>query len=698
MPPNDPPTAEPPAPPPWRDRARARLNTAKAWVASWPWRRLGLVAGGTVAALVALFAATALLDWNMLRGPVANVMSAALGRPVRIEGPLNVDLFTLSPRAEARRVIIGNPDWARAAGVSGSNLTIERFSAETRLFPFIFGDRTLTRVELERPALNLFRHEDGRATWNFGGPARSDKPLRLPAIQRFVLSGGTLTLRDDKRGLRLTASLTSTETAGGGPRPFALDGQGTINGEPFLLRGTGGPLLNVRRDRPYAFQADIRAGPTRVRMNGRMDRPFDFGRLSAGVRATGADLAHLYLLTGVSLPNTPPYNLTGQMRREGKRVAFTGIEGRVGDSDLRGQLAVDKPGDRAMLTADLRSRMLDFDDLSTLLGAPPSVRKGETSSAAQTAEARQMAAQARLLPDAKLDLKRVRNMDARVTYQAEAVRTQMLPLRRASTTVTLERGVLTLSPLAFSLPRGDLTGRVSIDARQDVPRVDLDMRLSNARAEDFLAKFNKQNALEATLQARAKLAGRGASVRAAAASADGQVTIVAPRGEVREALAELLGVNVVKGLGLLLSKDESQIPVRCAVANFTARDGVLYAQNIVFDTAPVVAEGGGTVSLRDETMNLRLQGHAKQARLIRVMAPITLKGPLRSPDLGVETGKAVGQAGLAAALGTLLSPLAAVLPFVDPGLAEDADCGALLAEAKQKGAPGKLVPAPAKGG
>jgi hypothetical protein len=35
---------------------------------------------------------------------------------------------------------------------------------------------------------------------------------------------------------------------------------------------------------------------------------------------------------------------------------------------------------------------------------------------------------------------------------------------------------------------------------------------------------------------------------------------------------------------------------------------------------------------------------------------------------------------------------------VDAGLADDADCGALVAEAKQKGAPGKVSATTPKGG
>jgi hypothetical protein len=35
--------------------------------------------------------------------------------------------------------------------------------------------------------------------------------------------------------------------------------------------------------------------------------------------------------------------------------------------------------------------------------------------------------------------------------------------------------------------------------------------------------------------------------------------------------------------------------------------------------------------------------------------------------------------GLAALLATIAAPIAAVLPFIDPGLADDANCAALLA-------------------
>lgn len=55
-----------------------------------------------------------------------------------------------------------------------------------------------------------------------------------------------------------------------------------------------------------------------------------------------------------------------------------------------------------------------------------------------------------------------------------------------------------------------------------------------------------------------------------------------------------------------------------------------------------------------------------------------LGGTLSKPDVGVKPGNAPGQGAIATALGVLATPLAAVLAFIDPGLAKDADCSALL--------------------
>jgi uncharacterized protein involved in outer membrane biogenesis len=455
---------------------------------------------------------------------------------------------------------------------------------------------------------------------------------------------------------------------------------------------TGGPLLNIDRNRPYPFDAEVHAGPTSITARGAVTKPFDLGRLSMNLTARGPDLEELYDLTGVTLPNSPPYRLSARFTRDGTLYRFDGLAGRVGDTDLAGRLAVDNASGRPKLTAALASRSLDFDDLAAVFGGAPRRGRGETVSAQQAAVGRAMAARRRLLPDATLKVDRLRAMDADVDYRARSVRDAPIPLRAGSVKVKLDHGVLTANPLAFDLPRGRIVGSVRLDARGATPVTDLDLKLTDARLEQMLPIRGGQPPLTGTLVGRMKLRGTGDSVHRAAASASGQVTLVVPGGQIRKAFAELMGVNVVKGLGLLWSKNEDTTQIRCAVADFRAVNGVLSAEHMVFDTGPVLGVGSGTVNLGTERMDLRIKGHPKKFRIGSLNAPITAKGPITAPKLGLDTGAVAAQGGVAAALGGLLSPLAAILPFVDAGLAKDAACGALIAEAGRDGAPVRPIP------
>jgi len=117
--------------------------------------------------------------------------------------------------------------------------------------------------------------------------------------------------------------------------------------------------------------------------------------------------------------------------------------------------------------------------------------------------------------------------------------------------------------------------------------------------------------------------------------------------------------------------------VRCVVGDFGVKGGVMTARTLVFDTGVMNITGKGSVDLRNESVNMEFAGHPKKLTFFRLRAPITVSGPLRSPAVGIRSGGIPAQAGIAAVLGVVASPLAAILPFVDPGLAKNADCAAL---------------------
>lgn len=643
--------------------------------------------GGVLALLVvALAVLIAVWDWNWFRGPVARIASARMHREVTIAGNLNVNLWSWQPSATVDGVHIANPAWASKDGLAD----IDRIAVRIRLLPLLAGNVDLRLLRFDRPNVRLFRDARGRATWDFSDGRDKDQPLRLPPIHNFIVQDGKLSYQDVKRNLHFSGAVNAAEKLGADNRGFELTGEGSLNRQPFSLAITGGPLLNVDRDKPYPFDANLRAGATYVTARGAVPKPFDLGHFYMVTSVRGPDLSDIYLITGIALPNTPPYSLHGRLSRDDKVWRVAGLGGRVGDSDLAGDASVTLGGERPLLKADLTTRSLDFDDLGAIFGGAPSTKAGETASPDQLALARTLTRTQRLMPDTTLNTNRFRSIDADVTYKALSIRDAPIHLKAASAKVKLDAGLMRAEPLALDLPQGRLAGYVQLDARNRQPVTNLDLRLSNGRLEQLVpVSFQGSTPYSGSLVGRARLTGTGDSVHKAFANANGEVMLVAPGGEIRESIAQLLGVNVIKGLGLLFAKDKETTPIRCGVAHFQARNGVLSASQIVFDTGPVLVTGRGAIDMDTERLDFRLQGHPKKLQIVRLNLPVTVGGTLLKPKVGVDTGKAIGQGGVAVALASVLTPLAVILPFVDPGLAKDANCTALIADGAAQGAPVK---------
>jgi uncharacterized protein involved in outer membrane biogenesis len=403
--------------------------------------------------VVAIIVLIAIWDWNWFRGPLARYASVQTHRSVRIDGDLRVKLLTWTPEAQVDKLKVGNPAWAG----KGDTGQVERLRVQVKLLPLLVGRVEMPLLQLDQANLKLIRDASGRANWQLD-PNEKDTPTRLPPIQRVVIKDGKIDFRDVRRRLSLTGTVQSSEElTADGKASFNLLGEGQLNDAPFHLRVTGGPLIQVRRDRPYNFDADLRAGSTRVLAAGSITRPFDFGQYQAKLTVSGSDLANLYNLTGLTFPNTPPYRTTGHFVHAGDVYRYEKFNGRVGDSDLSGDVEVSKRDDRRFLKANLVSRSLDMDDLAALVGGSPSTGKGETVSPEQAAMAGQMRAHGRMMPDAPLRVERLRSMDADVAFRATAVKANALRLTAVKLGAKLDHGVLKLDPFSFGFAQGAWT-------------------------------------------------------------------------------------------------------------------------------------------------------------------------------------------------------------------------------------------------
>ena len=658
----------------WRDWVKAndpvytgfrRPGLAEKWAAS-----IALLLIAVVVVFLMLF------DWNWLRGPIGRWASARYDREIALRGDLDVNLFSWTPSVMVRDLKFGGPSWARDADTAN----VEQIEARFRLRKLFAGQIEMPLLAFTKPRVVLIATKDGRQSWDLD----PDKPdtgegLHLPLINQLIITDGAISLDEQNRDITLEAAITAREaaTAADGDSGFTLTGRGTLNGAPLTLTVEGGPFINIRRDRPYHFVAELAGARSQLRADGQVTRPFDLSRFQAALSLRGQDMADLYTLTGIATPNTPPYRLSGALARDGSLWTFNDFTGRVGASDLSGDVKVDRVEDRMRVEAQLASRRLDIDDLMAMLGAetrtdPSGVNTTTTGSGAP----------GRLLPDAPLQVERLRAMDGTLTYRAASVKANDMDIRAVRLGAALDTGVLNLDPVSFTFNRGTLNGTARINATRDRPYSAIDFRLAGYPLESIIPARNGSAPISGRALGRARLEGPGASIHDFAGASKGSISLVVPQGQMRAAFAELLGINASAGLLKLLSGDQSTSTIRCAVADFNVSGGVATAKTFVLDTDVVLAKGTGTINLGSETLNLRIDGETKKPRLLRVWAPITVRGSLTAPRVGVDVAAVAAQAGIVGVLGAIVAPVAALFAFVDPGLTKDANCGSLIANAR----------------
>jgi len=655
----------------------------------------GIIVLGVMLAIVIFLS---FFDWNLLRPALAREITAKTGRPASIDGDLKVHIWSWNPSAEVNGLSLENPSWADRKTMFGA----KRITISMSLGHLLRGQIVLPQVELRDPAINLERDSQGRASWELGTqagtPNHNTKPAKLPAIRRLIIDNGKLHVVDQIRKLTFSGSLVAAERAGkDDPSAFKVRCSGTLNAKPFRLEANGGPLFELEPDKPYSFSAHLTASDINLETHITVPKPFDLSDLNIKFVIAGDDLADGFYLTGLALPNTPKYRLAATVQIAGTKFNVDDLKGRLGSSDIAGHVQVETGGTRPKLTAKLSSTTLDIADLAPTLGksapkakslaaAPPPSRK--PSAKPPVGAAAQLDAGAvppsdddRLLPDADLQVNRVRGMDADVTYKAGAVTAPKVPMKEVRFHLTIDNGLLTIDPLSFVLDKGKFSGSIQINARNDVPISDIDMRIEEIDLSQFKSATMKQPPLLGTLGGRFQFHGTGSSIHKFAAASDGAMSVVIPHGQISDVIAELTGINVLKGLGLLVSKDERQTEIRCGIVDFKDHQGSLDTTAVYVDTSNVLITGRGKIKLDDENMDLAIQGHAKKLRLLTVRAPIWLHGTLLHPSVGIKPDKLAEQAGVAVALGALLTPAAAALAFIDPGLAKDKDCSTVFPQA-----------------
>jgi len=616
-----------------------------------------------VATVVALF------EWNWLRSPLSSYMSERLGRPFAIAGDLHVEL-SRQPLVSADAVTLGNMAGSAEAVMAGA----QRVTIRVDPASFFSGPVSLPEVTLVQPRLLLERDADGHDNWEFAGPAD------VPQIGGLTIEDGIVRYLNSGAATDVTLNVASAASASGAT-PVHFSGAGRVRDQPVTVEGDAASLLTLEQgERPYRLNAQMQSGDTRAHFDGTLV-PNRIDNLDGTLTLQGPDLSQLYPIVPVPFPWTPQYRLNGQLKHVGKVWTFNAFTGKVGDSDLAGNFALDVGKQKPLVDADLVSTRLDYKDLGGLVGLPPVHEPPSARTATQNKDAMKRARSERALPTHPYDSGHFQAVDAKVRFKGKRFIASDLPLDDMSATLELQDGVLTLQPLDFGIAGGHVASTLTLDARERLIRTKGDVTVRSVELKEVLPALKPPKGSAGKASGRARFTATGNSVADMLASSNGDAAIISWGGEASELAVVLMNLDLARAAPLLMRGD-TNTPIRCVVADFAAKDGTLLARSLVMDTEKEKILGEGSIDFKTERYDLTLKAHAKSPSLVALRGPIIIDGTFKAPQVHPATGPIAARVGASVALGAALTPLAALLPLIDVGGSADADCRALMQEAQ----------------
>jgi len=635
----------------------------------------------TLLALAALF--IAVFGWNWLRAPIERMTFEKTGRELAIDGDLEVTFGWPLPHIRAGAVSFANPAWAR----ENQMVAAEALEVTVDLLQLLGGKIVFPELRLERPVIYLEQGRNGKKNWLLD-LEQQDEAARIQ-IGRLALDHGVVGYDDAVQQTSIRSALSTsdvssdTSPAGVGPGAgLSFTAQGQYKGLPLKAHGSGGPVLALRDEKsPYPLQVELAIGHTGIKADGTITSLLKLSAMDMRLAVHGDSVAQLFPLLGIAFPETRAYATDGHIVHSGKVWRYEKFSGRIGDSDIAGSVEVDTGGKRPAMKAELVSSLLDFADLGPLIGARPgSVQAAKQAAPAADHMAASTPAKVRVLPDMPFKTDRWDSVDAEVTLKAKTIRATELPLEDLAVHLSLRDEVLTLDPLDFGVAGGHLSAVISLDGGKNPILAHAQVRARKI----LLARLFPRVALTKTsigqINGEFDLAGKGNSVGRMLATSSGKLGLVVAGGEISKLMMEKAGLHLWEILALKVTGDRL-VKLRCGVAEFDVKEGIMNVDALIFDTDVTTIIGTGSIDLGQEKLDLTLNQKTKNTSPVALRSPIHLRGNFARPDVGVDKGRVAARALGALTLG-VVSPLLVLIPLVDAGPGSDSDCRQLVRDAR----------------
>ncbi len=614
-----------------------------------------IILGLVVLVVVALGGVLASLDFNDMKGLVAERVKAATGRQLIMAGDVDPEL-SLSPSLTLRDVSFENAAW----GSRPEMAKLKHFSAEVALLPLISGNLEVKRLVLDGLDLILESDAKGRGNWLFeaGGQAAGEATEggALPKFDNVLVKNITIVWRDGGSDESREIKLAKFEAKAAEAGRIALSFAASLAGQAVSGSGRVGALQRLGEGQPYPVALDLEAAGAKIKIAGSIAKPLEGAGLDFQLEVAGRDLGALGAALGAELPLGGPYALKTGLGGSPAKLTLHGLVLELAGSDLAGSLNLDLSGPRPGLTGKLAAKLID---LTPLMPASP-------AKAAKPAKPGD-----RVFPDDPLPLDVLALVDFDLSLSAKTVKARKLVLNDLALELRNGAGKAEFTVKKARLDKARLSARLALSGLAARPRVSSRFQAKALDIGKLLKDLEISDLLALSADASADLSGQGRSLRALMAGLDGK-ELVAGKGSVASEYVDLIGADLIGEL-MPWNDKKTQTEINCVVARWDVKQGMATLTGLLADTGKVTVTGKGKIDLGKEALDLTVRPRPKQASLLSLAAPIDIGGTLAQPSFGLnKAAVAVGVAGLVA--GTAINPLGLLIPLVSGGTGEANPC------------------------
>ncbi|BCU57483.1 AsmA family protein [Enterobacter kobei] len=674
---------------------------------------------GTLVVLIAIaIIIIATFDWNRLKPTINEKVSTELNRPFAIRGDLGVvwerqkqetgwRSWIPWPHVHAEDVVLGNPPDIPAVTM------VHLPRVEATLAPLALLTKTvyLPWIKFQQPDARLIRLSEKNNNWTFN-LASDSKPKDENAqpsswsfqLDNILFDRGRIDI-DDKVSRAdieilvdpLGKPLPFNEVTGSdkdknakiGDYVFGLKAKGRYNGQPLTGSGKIGGMLALKSEgTPFPVQADFRSGNTRVAFVGTVSDPMKMGGVDLKLKFAGDSLGELYDLTGVLLPDTPPFETDGRLvaKIDTEKTSvydYRNFNGRIGDSDIHGSLTYTTGKPRPKLEGDLESRQLRLADLGPLIGVDTGKGAEQSKRSEEKKGEKSNQPAGKVLPYDRFETDKWDVMDADVRFKGRRIEHgSSLPLSDLTTHIILKNADLRLQPLKFGMAGGTINSNIHLEGDKKPMQGRAEIQARRLKLKELMPDVELMQKTIGEMNGDAEFRGTGNSIAALLGTSNGNLKLLMNDGVISRNLMEILGLNVGNFIvGQIFGDDE--VRVNCAAANMDLVNGVARPRIFAFDTENAIINVTGTASMAAEQLDLTINPESKGVRIVTLRSPLYVRGSFKDPQAGVKPGPLIARGAVAAALATLVTPAAALLALISPSEGEENQCSNILSQMKR---------------